>query len=296
MIVAMASLFTKKKKKKHIEPRINARRGAEGLCNERRTAKGRLARLGRRLTKSLYAVGLLGLFAAGCVGLFVLVRELGPLTKESFAVRQVTVDGLDHVTRREVLSRLALKPDTTLYSLNPTWLAERLKQHPWIKDASVTLVPFHEIRVSITERSPSAIVRTTTENVLTDEEGFILARLGSRDDPSLPMLSGIDARGLLQGKPDARQAVKTGTDLARMMAKTVGGRPDINVAHLSNLVASVQGLTFQFSASSMDQQWHRFLQMRPALRDVAFDSEGERGQEIDLRYMDRVIIRGKGVS
>jgi cell division protein FtsQ len=290
----MAILFTKKKPKKRSEPRVNARRGGEEFGDDRRTAKGRLARFGRRLVKGLYAVGLLGLFAAGCAGLFVLVRELGPLMKESFAVRQVTVEGLDHVSRREVLSRLALKPDTTLYSLNPTWLAERLEQHPWIKDASVTLVPFHEIRISITERSPSAIVRTATENVLTDEEGFILARLGTKDDPSLPMLSGIDARGLLQGKVDARQAVKTGTELARMMAKSMGGRPDINVSHLSNLVASVQGLTFQFSASSMDQQWHRFLQMRPALRDVAFDNEGERRQEIDLRYMDRVIIRGRG--
>jgi cell division protein FtsQ len=253
-----------------------------------------LIRLGRRLVKTLYVVGLLGLCIAGCAGLFVLVRELGPLTKEWFAVRKVTVEGLDHVTRREVMSRLAFKPETTLYSLNPAWLVERLKQHPWIKEAAVTLVPFHEIRVTVTERSPAVVVRTVTENLLADEEGYILARLGTKDDVSLPTLAGADARGLLQGKPEARQAVKTGTELARMITRTVGGRADINVAHLSNLVASVQGLTFQFSASSMDQQWRRFLQMRPALRDVAFDNESERSQEIDLRYTDRVIIRGRG--
>ncbi len=294
MMIAMASPFTKKKQTKRSEPRVNARRAGEESGDERRTAKGRLARFGRRLAKTLYAVGLLSLFAAGCAGLFMLVRELGPLAKESFAVRHVTVEGLNHVDRREVLSRLALKADAALYSLNPAWLAERLKQHPWIKDASVTLVPFHEVRISVTERSPAAIVRTAAENILTDEEGFILARLGTKDDPSLPMLSGVDARGLLQGKENARQAVKTGAELARMMTKTMGGRPDINVGHLSNMVALVQGVTFQFSSSSMDQQWRRFLQMRPAFRDVAFDNEGERGQEIDLRYMDRVIIRGRG--
>lgn len=294
MSVAMASLFAKKPQRKRVEPRVNARRLSDAAEEEHKNPKSRLVRFGRRLVKTLYAVGLLGLFVAGCAGLFVLARELGPLTKEWFAVRKVTVEGLDHVTRREVMSRLALKPDTTLYSLNPAWLAERLRRHPWIKDAAVTLVPFHEIRVTVTERSPSAVVRTMTENLLADEEGYILARLGAKDDASLPMLSGVDARGLLQGKPEAKQAVKTGTELARMITKTVGGRADINVAHLSNLVASVQGVTFQFSASSMDQQWRRFLQMRPALRDVAFDSEGERSQEIDLRYMDRVIIRGRG--
>jgi hypothetical protein len=36
--------------------------------------------------------------------------------------------------------------------------------------------------------------------------------------------------------------------------------------------------------------------MRPALRDVAFDGEGARANEIDLRFADRVIVRGRGVS
>jgi cell division protein FtsQ len=292
----MASMLAKQPQKKRLEPRVNARRISDAAHEAGQTAKSRLVRFGRRLMKALYAVGLLGLFVAGCAGLFVLVRELGPLTREWFVVRQVIVEGLDHVTRREVMARLALKPDTTLYALNPNWLAERLKQHPWIKEATVALVPFHEVRVSIIERSPSAVVRTMTENLLVDEEGYVLARLGTKDDPSLPILFGVDPRALLQGKPDAKYAVKAGTELSRLIAGTVGGRADINVAHLSNLVASVQGMRFQFSASSMDQQWHRFLQMRPAFRDVAFDHDGERGQEFDLRYRDRVIIRGKGVS
>jgi cell division protein FtsQ len=291
----MASVLAQQPHKRRLEPRINARRLSDAH-EEGQTVKSRLVRFGKRLMKTLYAVGLLGLFVAGCAGLFVLIRELGPLTKEWFVVRQVIVEGLDHVTRREVMARLALKPDATLYSLNPNWLAERLRQHPWIKEATVALVPFHEVRVSIIERSPSAVVRTMTENLLTDEEGDVLAHLGTKDDPSLPILSGVDPRALLQGKPDARHAVKAGTDLARLIADTVGGRADINVAHLSNLVASVQGMRFQFSASSMDQQWHRFLQMRPAFRDVASGPDGERGQEFDLRYRDRVIIRGKGVS
>jgi cell division protein FtsQ len=292
----MANKFARQPERKRVEPRLNARRVGDMIDEERHSIGSRFMRWGKRLMKGLYVVGLVGLFVAGCAGLFALVSELGPLTREWFAVRQVTVEGLDHVTRREVMTRLALKPDATLYSLNPNWLAERLRQHSWIKDATVTLVPFHQVRISIIERTPAAVVRTMTENVLVDEEGYILARLGTKDDPSLPMLSGLDAQALLQGNFEAKHAVKAGTELARLMAGTVGGRTEINVAHLSNLVASVQGSRFQFSAASMDQQWHRFLQMRPAFRHVAFDHDGERGQEFDLRYRDRVIIRGKGVS
>ena len=283
-----------RKRKRLVGPRTNARRGLDEDGAEGQVTRNRWARWGRRVFKTAYAIGVVCLVAAGCVGLFVLAREVGPLTRGWFAVRQVTIEGLDHVSRREVLSRLGFKDDTTLYALNPNWLAGRLKQHPWIKDATVTLVPFHEVQVVLTERVPSAVVRTPAENLLTDDEGYVLARLGTKDDPTLPMLSGVDGRSLLQGKTETRQAVKTGVELARMIVRAVGGRPEINVGHLSNLVASIQGSTFQFSASSMDQQWSRFLKMRPALRTVESDGEGERGQEIDLRYMDRVIVRGRG--
>ncbi len=256
--------------------------------------RGRWARWGRGMLKTAYAIGIVGLVVAGCAGLFVLAREVGPLTRGWFEVRQVTIEGLDHVSRREVLSRLGFKDNTTLYALNPNWLTERLKQHPWIKDATVTLVPFHEVQVRLTERVPAAVVRTPAENFVTDDEGHVLAKLGTKDDPALPMLSGVEGRSLLQGKTETRQAVKTGIELARLIVRAVGGRPEIHVGHLSNLVASIQGSTFQFSASSMDQQWSRFLKMRSALRTAEVDGEGERGQEIDLRYMDRVIVRGRG--
>lgn len=132
------------------------------------------------------------------------------------------------------------------------------------------------------------------ENLLTDADGVLLAHLGSSDDPTLPMLSGVDGRRLAQGKAEDRRPVQVGAALARMVAQTTGGRPDINVGNLNNLVVVVQGVTFQFSESSMDQQWSRFLKMRPALRDVAFDGEGARANEIDLRFADRVIVRGRG--
>lgn len=293
-MTAMASSLMTRKRKKMPTPRLNARRASEREAEERRSFSGRLRRAGRWAVEVLSVLGVLGLAVGGCVGVFLLGRELGPLMKEWFVVRQITVEGLNHLTRREVIERLPLKSDTTLYEVNPGWLAERLERHPWVKKASVSLVPLHEVRVTVVERKPAAVVRTSGEYLLTDDEGYVLARLGSKDDPSLPMLSGITGRALVDGTAEARQAVKAGASLAKMMADAVGGRPEVNVAHLSNVVATVHGVTFQFNASSMDQQWQRFLQMRGALRDVALDQDNEQSQHIDLRYMDRVIVRGRG--
>ncbi|HVG03157.1 MAG TPA: FtsQ-type POTRA domain-containing protein [Nitrospira sp.] len=275
-------------------PRANARSAPQFRRDRVGKARGYWSRLGRGLLISLRVIATVTVLVGGCSGLFVLARELGPLTREWFLVRSVSVNGLHHVTRKEVISRLALKPDTALYSINPTWLAERIRAHPWIKDATVALQPLHDIHIEIVEREPAVVVRTLTENLLTDAEGFLLAHLGPSDDPTLPILSGVDGKRLVQGKPEDRRAVHVGAALARMVGQTTGGRPDINVGNLNNLVVVVQGVTFQFSEASMDQQWSRFLKMRPALHDVAFDGEGARGNEIDLRFADRVIVRGRG--
>lgn len=277
-----------------LNPRANARSDS-GLERRRGVATGGYwFRLGRGLLISLRVIATVTVLVGGCSGLFVLAREIGPLTREWFLVRSVSVNGLHHVTRKEVIGRLALKPDTALYSINPTWLADRVKTHPWIKDATVVLKPLHEIHIDIVEREPAVVVRTLAENLLTDAEGVLLARLGSSDDPTLPILSGVDGKRLAQGKAEDRRPVQVGAALARMVTQTTGGRPDINVGNLNNLVVEVQGVTFQFSESSMNQQWSRFLKMRPALRDVAFDGEGARANEIDLRFADRVIVRGRG--
>ena len=277
-----------------LNPRANARSDS-GLERRRGgTTGGYWSRLGRGLLISLRVIATVTVLVGGCSGLFVLAREIGPLTREWFLVRSVSVNGLHHVTRKEVIGRLALKPDTALYSINPTWLADRVKTHPWIKDATVVLKPLHEIHIDIVEREPAVVVRTLAENLLTDAEGVLLARLGSSDDPTLPILSGVDGKRLAQGKAEDRRPVQVGAALARMVTQTTGGRPDINVGNLNNLVVEVQGVTFQFSESSMNQQWSRFLKMRPALRDVAFDGEGARANEIDLRFADRVIVRGRG--
>jgi cell division protein FtsQ len=158
----------------------------------------------------------------------------------------------------------------------------------------VALKPLHDIHIEIVERLPAVVVRTLTENLLTDAEGVLLAHLGSTDDPTLPILSGVDGKRLAQGKAEDRRAVYVGAALARMVGQTTGGRPDINVENLNNMVVLVQGVTFQFSETSMDQQWSRFLKMRSSLRDVDFDGEGARANEIDLRFADRVIVRGRG--
>ena len=147
------SLRWRKVRPVKVNPRANAR--SESALGRHRAGEtgGYWSRLGRGLLISLRVVATVTVLVGGCSGLFVLAREVGPLTREWFLVRSVSVSGLHHVTRKEVIGRLALKPDTALYSINPSWLADRIKTHPWIKDATVVLKPLHEIHIDIDRKS-----------------------------------------------------------------------------------------------------------------------------------------------
>ncbi len=291
MIEKRVSLQGRKKRAEGPRPNQRHGRGPEpgsAAWGRRREKRHRSLRRGLRFAGWLMLSGL------AVWGAPVVSREVGSVIRQWFAIQAVTVQGLDRVTRQEILDRLSLKENATLFSVHPQELADRLAAHPWIKTVEIRRVPFHELQVTVAERKPAAVVRTASGGLLTDDEGHVLSKVGGGDEPTLPLLTGIDSKGLLDGDPAARRATKAGVDLANLVAQTLGGRVEVDVGNPANLVASVRGVRFQFGRSPVDEQWERFRRIRPALRSVTFDEDGHGPSEIDLRYSGRVIVRERG--
>ena len=122
----------------------------------------------------------------------------------------------------------------------------------------------------------------------------MLARLGQADDDALPMVTGVDSIGLLQGDGGVRQAIMSGIELAKLVGLTYEGRLQVNAANPSNLVASVRGVLFQFGEEAVGDQWERFRQVKPTLKTLNFDGQGRGANEVDLRYENRIIVRERG--
>jgi cell division protein FtsQ len=221
-------------------------------------------------------------------------REGGSLVADWFQVRDVTVTGASRVSYEDVLERLGLQSGETLFSVNATELADRLKSHPWIKEAIVNRELFHTLAVTITERRPAAVLRTPSLNLLLDEEGRVLSTLGEEDDPALPVLVGIDPKRLIQGEAQSRQVARAGIELARLVSQAVEGRLQVNAGNPDNLVASVQGLRFQFGPASFEEKWDRYQRLQPTIRARADSGESQFRSEIDLRYPGKVIVRERG--
>ncbi len=227
-------------------------------------------------------------------GLVTAWKASGPILQRALEIKTVTIDGTHHIQRQELIELMALKPGTALHHILASSIKRQVESHPWVKEAVVTRVLFHELRIAVVERTPAAIVRTGAEHFLSDETGHVLARLGQRDNETFPLVTGIEAKRLLLGDGSVRQAIRSGVELAKLMAHTYEGRLQVHVANPSNLVASVRGVRFQFGEEAVHEQWERFQRVRPTMKTLNFDGHGRAAQEVDLRYDNRIILRERG--
>jgi cell division protein FtsQ len=232
--------------------------------------------------------------AAVCGAGLLLAHQAGPALQRGLEIREVFVEGTRQVTRQEILDRLALKKGIAQHQVSLTYLAERLRNHPWIKEATIERLPLHALRVTVVERKPAAILRIGSEHILADEEGVVLARLGVRDQTTLPLLLGVDGQLLSHSDQHMKRRIRSGIELAKSMAETLDGRIEIDITHPVNVVASARGVRFHFGGEELRDQWDRFMKVRAAFKMPAFDGRKHDGHDVDLRYDNRVIVREGG--
>jgi cell division protein FtsQ len=284
-------VFLRKRVVPAIGPRVNQWKGARAsqIADERQQARrGRFVSRGRRtLRAGQWIVGL----AALAWGLTMVTREMGPILQGWLEIREVEVEGIHHVTKPEVLERIVLNPGIGLHQVNTAFLAERVRTHAWIKEATVERRPPHLLHVTVLERTPAAIIRIGADHWLSDESGYLLAKLGRQDDEALPLLTGLELQALQRGEARVRNAVQSGVVLAKLIANTLDGRVEVDLANPSNVVASANGVRFQFGDDSLVDQWERFRKVKPSFKTASSDGRKREVSEIDLRYDNRVIVR-----
>jgi cell division protein FtsQ len=222
------------------------------------------------------------------------VKYAGPILARSLEIKAVTVEGTHQIPKQEIIDLVKLKPGQALHQIVADAIRHQVETHPWVKEAVVTRVPFHELRISVVERKPAAIVRIGSDNYLCDDTGRLLTRLGQVDNEALPMVTGIDLKGFMQGEPGVRHTIMSGIELAKLVGHTYEGRLQVNAANPSHLVASVRGVQFQFGEDALADQWERFRRIKPALKTLSFDGRGRGASEVDLRFDNRIIIRERG--
>jgi len=289
----MRNLF-RRRPVKAVSYRSNQWKGGRAVLCRQHEARVGWAKLATRGRTALRLLGWMAVLSAVCWGGVLLLRQIPPAFQRGLEIREVSVEGIHQVTREEVLNRLALRKGIAQHQLSLTYLAERVRTHPWVKEATVERLPLHALRVTVVERKPAAVIRIGTEYLLADDEGVILARLGAQDQETLPLVLGVDGGVLAHSDLRLKQRLQSGIELAKSMAETLDGRIQIDLSHPVDLVASAKGARFHFGPEALKEQWERFIKVRAAFRMPAYDPRKSEGHDVDLRYDHRVIVRERG--
>lgn len=130
--------------------------------------------------------------------------------------------------------------------------------------------------------------------ILVDDEGQVLSVLPPANDPDLPVLIGVNPKGVIEKERRFVHAVQRGVELAGLLGRTFQGRPQVDVGNPDNVVAYVEGLKLQFGSSSFEEKWDRYQKLEPHLSEQAGPTRREAHNEIDLRYPGKVIVRERG--
>jgi cell division protein FtsQ len=170
----------------------------------------------------------------------------------------------------------------------------RLERHPWIKQVSVSRVLPHALAVTVLERRPVAVLKTPSMSLLLDGEGSVLTVLAAGEDPGLPVLLGVDPRELVRGETRAREAARAGIRVAGLLSEEFEARPEVDMGKPENTVAYIKGLRFQFGPAALEEQWARYQKVTTMRAGAEDRTAGPAGNEIDLRYPGKVIVRERG--
>ena len=145
---------------------------------------------GKALLKKSFIILFVGAMSLGCIYIHDAILQC-PL----FDVKTITIDGLDRVTREEVLARTGLDKQANIFELLPDMLEKELNTHPWIRMATVKRRLLSTISIKIEEQEPLAIV--TIENladIVINAQGAPFKEYEpAKDDlTALPVISGVD--------------------------------------------------------------------------------------------------------
>ncbi len=210
------------------------------------------------------------------------VRSLNEWT----VIQQLTVVGLDRISREEIMLKLDLSPDSSLWSIDTDHLSGQLEAHPWIRSVTFDRVIPHSLVIEVEERRPAALLRASKQSYFLDAEGYLLPGEVTKASQSLPVLEGMTSKFFSQQKDESHRRAKQGIHLAEKLAEHFSGRPQVNVSHAHTTIVNFPRIRVQFGQEP-ERQWERFLVLYPTLKD----SIERRSQEVDLRFSQKVILR-----
>jgi len=248
----------------------------------RKSGKGRIPQIAK-IARGMRVVVAAVVLGAAAFGIFSVIDAALPRT--FFGVRQIVWEesrppaGMTPSVEARHARALDRFRGVNLFRVNTAHLRQRLLADPWVKTVVVSKHFPDRLTIRVIARTPAAVsIDETAQAVLRDDTGVALERGGKEYPSALPRITHFQQAAfadalalapLLRDRPEAR------IDLSD---------PDDLQIHLDRRIIHIGGGDFS-------ERWRRFVVIEPDLT-----AWGPAPLEIDLRFLDKVVVRRAGGS
>jgi cell division protein FtsQ len=184
-------------------PGGSSHRGPGNFSQTLREFERRLPRSAELLLLLFFfaATGIYGIWRGGeTAALIDAVRDAGDTvaTAAGFGIDEVEIAGARQISRAEVLASANIKPTTSLLLLDPEATRARLRQNPWIAEATVKKLYPGRLEIAVKEREGFAVWQRNGRLSVIARDGTVIgadAQVHLRQFP-LVVGAGAEQRGV----------------------------------------------------------------------------------------------------
>ncbi|MBI4429186.1 MAG: FtsQ-type POTRA domain-containing protein [Ignavibacteriales bacterium] len=215
--------------------------------------------------------------------------------KSTLKLKDIVIEGTKIVDKNEILQLSQAQGGTMLYDVDLTSIQRNVLSHHYMKDAVVERNLPSSLRISVTERSPLALVNGNEIRYI-DDEGVILPHLASRALFDLPVLSGVPGSVSLRpgsriGHPDVQEALSilataklVSRELFHLISEVQIRRGDIV------LYSAEWGVPIIFGRGEAPR---KLVRLETFWNEIVRERGAQNLQYVDLRFDDQIIVHWK---
>jgi cell division protein FtsQ len=209
--------------------------------------------------------------------------------KRQLVLRNVDIHDASILRDNEVKALAGVRYGSALYGLSLSQIAHRVEKNPFVKRAIVVRALPYDLKITVRERVPVALLILTSSDVLSiDKEGVVLPLpLGRKN--GLPVITNVDSELAVgdTARGDLMQAVKFICD-----ADDVGGAFSANIAEVKldgdNLIAYTTTSSLPIVIGKGDLH-RKLLYLHDFLKESTnIDDQGY--SYVDLRFDGQIVV------
>lgn len=108
-------------------------------------------------------------------------------------VENVRINGTVHTKGSDIIEKIGLSKNESMWSLNITEVVNRINELPWVKKSDIKKIYPSTLEINIYEHNPIAIWFFDGKKYLVDDESNIIEKLNPADFNNLKVIAGHNA-------------------------------------------------------------------------------------------------------